>query len=199
MLLDCLQKKNSKVSQDLSLFGYFFLYLLSDLIIRADFRGVTHTPVVPTLLLPATFKSHSASRPCNHRSAEGLQIVGRLPSEGDTAVLQSHFVGVQLCLFRLSYTVHHLLCFLTDNNARGAWPSERPFQRADRHHYVPPSVPLSGLFWRWRGPWTLIRTASGEERGRDTETSRVCHEGPHNNNINNNIMEICTVPHLLKI
>ena len=61
-------------------------------------RVVAPAPLMPTLLQPATSKVHSASQLCRQRSSE-WDLVGKLLSEGDPALLPSHVGGVQWCLF----------------------------------------------------------------------------------------------------
>ena len=108
------------------------------------------------------------------------QIVGRLSSEGDTALLPSHFGSIPWCLFgfnvcRTPPSVHaswRWPCWMS----RGARLGELPFQRTAHWHHVPPSRPVCGASY----VEDLMDTALNTERGRITETevtTKVGHEG----------------------
>ena len=112
------------------------------------------------------------------------KIVGRLPYEGDTTLLPSHFITDQWRLFLLTHAGHHLLCstyYTYDSNRllmtaiaeswsqtdeRTPYPPPPP-QRT--HHYSVPHQPHYVSFETLNIELTL-RTVSGKEEGKNTET-----------------------------
>ena len=81
------------------LFLFFVVVVFCCPIICADLRGAALAPLVPAS--PTSGHTQGSFRiaappPEVHRRRR--QIVGRLPSEGNTALLLSHFGTVQYCL-----------------------------------------------------------------------------------------------------
>ena len=97
------------------------------------------TPLVPTLLHPATSKVRSASIPCRQRWRR--QMIGRhchcYQSFGWCSVMPIVVQGSQ-------DTIHLLCTVLTKVLASMLGLSEHPFQRADCQ-YIPQSIPPCGL------------------------------------------------------
>ena len=145
-------------------------------IICADLRGTATAPLIPASLPSATPKTHSASWPRPQRStgSDGRSLVGYRPKETQHCCRVTSVVFTDACSDSTN-AGHHLLCA---QYWRQCWVScgvrmvERWPQplRAD-FHYVPPPVTLKAL----------IRTASGKEGGRNTETEATTiqrwHEG----------------------
>ena len=90
-------------------------------------------------LSPATSKNHSALQPCTRG-----QIVGRLPSEGDTALLPSHINGAQRCLYW--FNIHRTLSAMlpTDDNLSSQARLSEPMSV----NWVPAPVTDGGMVWK---------------------------------------------------